>query len=62
MWRKWWDDRREYVSGALWVLPLLFVLVAVAAGSALSQVNIRPGSPLDPWLFSGNVEEAGGSC
>ena len=58
MWRKWWDDRREYLSGALWVLPLLFVLVAVAAGSALSQINIRPGSPLDPWLLSGNVDEA----
>jgi uncharacterized membrane protein len=58
MWQKWWDDRREYLSGALWVLPLLFGLGAVAAGIVLSQINIPPGSWLERLLFHGTAEEA----
>lgn len=53
-----WEKRSEQLSGALWVLPLLFVVGALVLGSTLSQVNIQPGSPLDPLLFRGNADEA----
>lgn len=51
-------ERSEQLSGALWVLPLLFVVGALVLGSTLSQITIEPGSPLDPLLFRGNAEEA----
>ena len=53
-----WVKRREHLSGALWVLPLLFVVAALALGSALSQITIQPGSILDPLLFKGSADEA----
>jgi hypothetical protein len=40
---------RNSLSGALWVLPLVFVVIALILGSTLSQITIRPGSPLDPF-------------
>ena len=56
--RQRWEKRSEQLSGALWVLPLLFVVGALVLGSTLSQITIEPGSPLDPVLFRGNAEEA----
>jgi uncharacterized membrane protein len=56
--RQRWEKRSEQLSGALWVLPLLFVVGALVLGSTLSQITIEPGSPLDPFLFRGNAEEA----
>ena len=56
--RQRWEKRSEQLSGALWVLPLLFVVGALVLGSTLSQITIEPGSPLDPLLFRGNAEEA----
>jgi uncharacterized membrane protein len=53
-----WEKRSEDLSGTLWVLPLLFVVGALVLGSTLSQIAIKPGSPLDPVLFRGNAEEA----
>jgi uncharacterized membrane protein len=53
-----WEKRSEQLSGALWVLPLLFVVGALVLGSALSQITVEPGSPLDPLLFRGDVDEA----
>lgn len=53
-----WEKRLEQLSGALWVLPLLFVVGALVLGSALSQITIEPGSRLDPLLFRGDVDEA----
>jgi uncharacterized membrane protein len=53
-----WEKRSEQLSGALWVLPLLFVVGALVLGSTLSQIAIEPGSLLDPLLFRGNAEEA----
>jgi hypothetical protein len=44
-----WEKRSEQLSGALWVLPLVFVVIALILGSTLSQITIRPGSPLDPF-------------
>lgn len=44
-----WEKRSEQLSGALWVLPLVFVVIALILGSTLSQITIRPGSPLGPF-------------
>jgi len=53
-----WEKRSEQLSGALWVLPLLLVVGALVLGSTLSQINIQPGSRLDPLLFRGDADEA----
>jgi len=46
---------REYVRGSLWVLPTLSVLAALAAGTALSSVQIGSRSPL---AFQGTPDDA----
>jgi uncharacterized membrane protein len=46
---------REYVRGALWVLPTLSVLAALAAGAVLSSVRVGPRSPL---AFQGTPDDA----
>ena len=48
----------EYLRGALWVLPTVAVLVALAAGSGLSFVQVAPGSWLDGILFQGTADDA----
>lgn len=53
-----WEKRSEQLSGALWALPLLFVVGALVLGGLLSQITIEPGSRLDPLLFRGDVDEA----
>lgn len=54
----WWERRREYVSGALWVVPAFSMVGAVLLGSALSLVRVPDGSPLSRLLFAGTAEEA----
>jgi uncharacterized membrane protein len=49
------DALMEYVRGSLWVLPTLSVIAALVAGSALSQINIGPDSPL---VFQGTADDA----
>ena len=49
------DALSEYVRGSLWVLPTLSVLVALVAGSLLSEVSIGPHSPL---AFQGTSDDA----
>src|SRR6516165_2202490 len=49
------DALREYLRGALWVLPTLSVLCALAAGAVLSSVNVGPRSPL---AFQGTPDDA----
>jgi uncharacterized membrane protein len=49
---------REYVGGALWVLPSLAAVAALLAGSLLSLVEIGPDSPLEPLLFQGTADDA----
>jgi uncharacterized membrane protein len=44
---------REYFTGAMWILPTLSVLLALILGSALSQVDISPGSRLHVLRFQG---------
>jgi uncharacterized membrane protein len=52
------DAVREYLRGALWVIPSLAVLAALAAGSVLSLVDIGPDSPLHPLVFQGTADDA----
>jgi uncharacterized membrane protein len=48
----------DYLRGALWVLPATAVVVALAAGAALSAIDIGPNSPLEPYLFQGTSDDA----
>lgn len=48
----------EYLRGALWLMPSIAVVVALAAGSGLSYVEVPPGSPLGRTLFQGTADEA----
>jgi uncharacterized membrane protein len=49
---------REYVGGALWVLPTAAALLALAAGFSLSQIEVRPGSRLSRLAFQGTADDA----
>ncbi|MBJ8348418.1 DUF2254 domain-containing protein [Antrihabitans sp. YC2-6] len=53
-----WDQRRERLGGALWVLPASMVVVALIAGSVLSRIRVHPDSLLGPVLFKGDHDEA----
>ena len=48
----------EYVRGALWVLPSASVVASLVAGTLLSQVEIREGSPLYGIVFQGGADAA----
>src|SRR4029450_7077873 len=49
---------KEYVGGALWVLPTAAALLALAAGFTISQIEVRPGSGLDRLAFQGTADDA----
>jgi uncharacterized membrane protein len=49
---------KEYVGGALWVLPAIAALLALAAGFGISRIEIRPGSGLDRLAFQGTADDA----
>src|SRR3954471_21368232 len=49
------DSLSEYVRGSLWVLPTASVIAALALGTALSHVDVGPGSPL---AFQGTADDA----
>src|SRR4029079_3012967 len=53
-----WEQRRDKLSGALWVIPVLFMAGAIAVGGFLSLVNIGPDSAIAPLLFRGHADEA----
>jgi uncharacterized membrane protein len=53
-----WYALKEYVNGALWVLPSVAGLAALLAGSAMSQVTVAPGSNLDRLAFQGTADDA----
>ena len=48
----------DYLRGALWVLPLGAVVVALAIGGLLSNVNAPSGSRFDRLLFQGTGDDA----
>ncbi len=49
---------REYVKGALWLLPLLGVGIAFAAGTVLTFVEIPEDSAFDVLTFQGTPDDA----
>ncbi|MGH8839432.1 MAG: DUF2254 domain-containing protein, partial [Jiangellaceae bacterium] len=49
---------REYIRGALWLLPVLAVGVALVAGIVLTVVEIPEGSFLDVLVFQGTPDDA----
>jgi uncharacterized membrane protein len=48
----------DYLKGALWVLPVGAVVLALAVGATLSSITVGPDSPLDPFLFQGTSDDA----
>ena len=53
-----WFTLKEYVGGALWVLPSLAGLLALAAGYGISQIDVRPDSRLNWIAFQGTADDA----
>jgi uncharacterized membrane protein len=53
-----WNALKEYVGGALWVLPSAAGLIALAAGYAISQIDVPPGSALNWVAFQGTADDA----
>src|SRR6476659_9493532 len=49
---------REYVNGSLWVWPGIAAVTALLVGFAVSQIDVRPGSPLAPLAFQGTADDA----
>lgn len=52
------DALREYAAGSLWVAPAGAALLALIAGTLLSQVQIPPHSLLAPLAFQGTADDA----
>ena len=48
----------EYVSGSLWVWPGLSAVATRVVGSAVSTIDVSPGSPLAPLAFQGTADDA----
>ncbi|MFD4181211.1 DUF2254 domain-containing protein, partial [Rhodococcus sp. NPDC058514] len=48
----------EYLRGALWVLPAIAVVLALALGSILSSLNTRPGTWMHRLAFQGTPDDA----
>ena len=53
-----WFTLKEYVGGALWVLPSVAGLLALAAGYGISQIGVRPDSRLNWIAFQGTADDA----
>ena len=53
-----WFTLKEYVGGALWVLPSVAALLALAVGYGISQIDVRPGSRLNWVAFQGTADDA----
>ena len=48
----------EYTRGALWVLPVVSIVVAVVLGALLSKVHVGAHAPVHRLLFQGTVDDA----
>jgi uncharacterized membrane protein len=51
---------RDYLQGAVWVLPTLGVLIGLGAGAILSMIPVKPGSVVDKLMFQGTAGDARG--
>jgi uncharacterized membrane protein len=48
----------EYLRGSMWVFPTLAVVLALAAGSALSQIEVSTDSWMSNFVFQGTADDA----
>ena len=48
----------DYLAGALWVLPTVWVMVFLLAGAALSRVEVDQDSPWATLAFQGTADDA----
>jgi uncharacterized membrane protein len=53
-----WYALKEYVDGALWVLPTAAAVVALAVGYGVSQIEVGPNSRLNWLAFQGTADDA----
>jgi uncharacterized membrane protein len=53
-----WFAVKEYAGGALWVLPSVAALVALAAGYGMSQIEVGPDSRLRWLACQGTADDA----
>jgi uncharacterized membrane protein len=53
-----WFTLREYVGGALWVMPSAAALLALVVGYGISQIDVRPDSRLGWLAFQGTADDA----
>jgi uncharacterized membrane protein len=53
-----WYALKEYLGGALWVLPTAAALIALAVGYGVSQIDVRPDSRLRWLAFQGTADDA----
>jgi uncharacterized membrane protein len=53
-----WFTLKEYVGGALWMMPSAAALVALAAGYGISRIDVRPDSRLGWLAFQGTADDA----
>jgi len=53
-----WKALKEYVGGALWVMPTIAAVVALVAGYLLSQIDVSPESRLNWLAFQGTADDA----
>src|SRR5262249_52374216 len=49
---------REYLQGALWVLPSVAVIVGLGAGALLASLPVGAGSAVNRFLFQGTADDA----
>jgi uncharacterized membrane protein len=49
---------KEYVGGALWVLPSAAGLIALVVGFGVSQIDVPPDSRLSLLAFQGTADDA----
>jgi uncharacterized membrane protein len=53
-----WQALKEYLGGALWVLPSAAALIALVVGYGISQIAIPPDSRLNWLAFQGTADDA----
>ena len=53
-----WQALKEYIGGALWVLPGAAALIALVVGIGISQIEAPPESGLSRLAFQGTADDA----
>ena len=53
-----WQALKEYIGGALWVLPSAAAVIAIVVGFGISQIETPPESGLSRLAFQGTADDA----